>query len=348
MTENNTTETQVLVLAAESSRKRFTLHHDMIVGREPSCDIPINSLHISRQHARISHNPTGYFLEDLNSANGTYINGLKLTSPVALQIGDLVCFDDQGFRVVAEGKDELDSQFLSRTGATPIITEAQIQAAVAQSQAATNAQEAPATEAEDENTRIQVDEAAAFQPEPISLSQETSALDTTRTLTYHEMKQLLNWSHALEAAAQAAKTEPRFIVRTPPLEGKVISLQALDVDTRWKIGSDLTSKICLRDSSILVDHAYVARNPSGFRMTATSAAKSFLLNGIPLRDSYLRHEDLIQIGRIKLEYRTDPTSAEAQPIASPVTETATKQNWTIVITLAVIAAGVLLALFLKR
>lgn len=342
MTENNATETQVLVLAAESSRKRFTLQHDMIVGREPSCDIPINSLHISRQHARITHNPTGYFLEDLNSANGTYINGLKLTSPVALQIGDLVCFDDQGFRVVAEGKDEPDSQFLSRTGATPIITEAQIQAAVAQNQAEQTAQ------ADEQNTRIQVDEAAALQPEPISLSQETSALDTTRTLTYHEMKQLLNWSHALEAAAQAAKTEPRFIVHTAPLEGKVISLQALDVDTRWKIGSDLTSKICLRDGSILVDHAYVARNPSGFRMTATSAAKSFLLNGIPLRDSYLRHEDKIQIGRIKLEYRTDPTTAEAPPVASPVTETAAKQNWSVVITLAVIAAGVLLALFLKR
>ncbi|HNG60707.1 MAG TPA: FHA domain-containing protein, partial [Cellvibrionaceae bacterium] len=106
MTDDTAAETQVLVLAAESSRKRFRLENDMLVGREPSCDIPINSLHISRQHARITQTPTGFFLEDLNSANGTYINGLKLTTPVALQIGDLVCFDDQGFRVVAEGKVE--------------------------------------------------------------------------------------------------------------------------------------------------------------------------------------------------------------------------------------------------
>ncbi len=336
MTDDTAAETQVLVLAAESSRKRFRLENDMLVGREPSCDIPINSLHISRQHARITQTPTGFFLEDLNSANGTYINGLKLTTPVALQIGDLVCFDDQGFRVVAEGKVEPDSQFLSRTGAVPVISEAQIAAAAT-------------AKLEDEglSTRIQIDEAAALQPEPISLSQETSALDTTRTLTYHEMKQLLNWSQALEEQAPA-KIEPRFIVQTAPLAGKVIPLQGLDVDTRWKIGSDLTSKICLRDQSILVDHAYVARNPSGFRLTATSAAKSFLLNGIPLRDSYLRHGDNLQIGRIKLEYRTDSAQAEPAAAPSPVVETSGKQNWGVLITLAVIAAAVVLALVVKK
>lgn len=341
MTDDNASESQVLVLAAESSRKRFTLQHDMLVGREPNCEIPINSLHISRQHARITQTETGFFLEDLNSANGTYINGLKLTTPVALQIGDLVCFDDQGFRVVAEGRSEPDSQFLSRTGATPIITEAQVAALTAPVSAVQ-------PETEEQTTRIQLDEAAALQPEPINLSQETSVLDTTRTLTYHEMKQLLNWSHALEEAAQTVKTEPRFIVHTTPLEGKVIPLLALDLDTRWKIGSDLTSKICLRDSSILVDHAYVARNPSGFRLTATSAAKSFLLNGIPLRDSYLRHGDNIQIGRIKLEYRTDPIMAEPQITPSATVETAGKQNLTVIITLAVIAAGLIFALLFRK
>ncbi len=335
MTDDNAAETQVLVLAAESARKRFRLENDMLVGREPSCDIHINSLHISRQHARISQTPTGFFLEDLNSANGTYINGLKLTTPVALQIGDLVCFDDQGFRVVAEGKVEPDSQFLSRTGAVPIISDAQIAAAVAP------------PEDDGRSTRIQVDEAAALQPEPISLSQETSALDTTRTLTYHEMKQLLNWSHALEEQAPA-KIEPRFIVQTAPLAGKVIPLNGLDVDTRWKIGSDLSSKICLRDASILVDHAFVARNPSGYRLTATSAAKSFLLNGIPLRDSYLRHGDNLQIGRIKLEYRTDGSQVEAEPAPNPVEETGSKQSWGVVITLAVIAAAVVLAVILQK
>jgi pSer/pThr/pTyr-binding forkhead associated (FHA) protein len=330
---DTTTEAQTLVLAAESSRKRYPLHPEMIVGREPSCDITINSLHISRQHARIRQSPSGFFLEDLSSANGTYINGLKLTGPVALQIGDLVCFDDQGFRVVAEGHSEPDSQFLSRTGAAPVISDAQLAAA-----ATNDAEEGP-------STRIQRDAAAHLQPDPIKLSQETSALDTTRTLTYHEMKQLLNWSGALE---EPAKNDPRFIVNTPPLEGKVIPLHGLDIDTRWKIGSDLTSKICLRDKSILIDHAYVARNPSGFRLTATSAAKSFLLNGIPLRDSYLRHGDNLQIGRIKLEYRTDATQPQPQPEPSPALETSGKQNWTVIITLAVIALAVVLAVVLGK
>ena len=55
--------------------------------------------------------------------------------------------------VVAEGKAEPDSQFLSRTGAVPIISEAQIAAA-----AAAQADDAGLS------TRIQIDEAAALQP----------------------------------------------------------------------------------------------------------------------------------------------------------------------------------------
>ena len=84
------------------------------------------------------------------------------------------------------------------------------------------------------------------------------------------------------------------------------------MDTRWKIGSDLTSKICLRDASILVDHAYVARQPERLSPSQPPQQLSRFTQWHPLRDSYLRHGDNLQIGRIKLEYRTDSDQAEPQ------------------------------------
>lgn len=49
------------------------------VGRIPGNDILIGMPLVSKRHARISRDPDGaYYIEDLNSANGTYLNGLRL------------------------------------------------------------------------------------------------------------------------------------------------------------------------------------------------------------------------------------------------------------------------------
>ncbi|MBT3322074.1 MAG: FHA domain-containing protein [Anaerolineae bacterium] len=59
------------------------------IGRDPSADIPIPSMRISRQHARVTQTPRGYFIEDLKSRNGTFVNGEALgATPYRLSIGD--------------------------------------------------------------------------------------------------------------------------------------------------------------------------------------------------------------------------------------------------------------------
>jgi pSer/pThr/pTyr-binding forkhead associated (FHA) protein len=44
------------------------------IGREPSNDIVIDNLAVSRQHVQIFQNELGYWVEDLNSSNGTFVN----------------------------------------------------------------------------------------------------------------------------------------------------------------------------------------------------------------------------------------------------------------------------------
>ena len=70
---------------------RYILKKDVIViGRSPSCDIVINDRQISRQHLIIRKTGAGYVLEDLDSKNGTYINGSAVQGSVGLQDGDVV------------------------------------------------------------------------------------------------------------------------------------------------------------------------------------------------------------------------------------------------------------------
>lgn len=50
------------------------------IGRNPSNDIHIDNLSVSKKHARIIKKQGEYFIEDLNSTNGTYVNEIKINS----------------------------------------------------------------------------------------------------------------------------------------------------------------------------------------------------------------------------------------------------------------------------
>ncbi len=59
------------------------------IGRKPHNDIQIDNLAISGDHAVIVTILDDAFLEDLNSTNGTYVNGQPVKKHV-LQNGDLI------------------------------------------------------------------------------------------------------------------------------------------------------------------------------------------------------------------------------------------------------------------
>ncbi|MBR5951465.1 MAG: FHA domain-containing protein, partial [Actinomycetaceae bacterium] len=62
-------------------------HSDIIVGRSPDSALVLNDTYSSSRHARFFLNEGAWWVEDLQSTNGTYINGQKLTAPVQLRPG---------------------------------------------------------------------------------------------------------------------------------------------------------------------------------------------------------------------------------------------------------------------
>lgn len=61
-----------------------------IIGRNPQADIPLPTPVVSWHHAQLDRTPQGHTLSDLNSTNGTFVNGQRLTRPYLLQQGDVV------------------------------------------------------------------------------------------------------------------------------------------------------------------------------------------------------------------------------------------------------------------
>ena len=62
----------------------------MIVGRHPSCNIMLPDRQISREHARITHTRDGFYIEDLGSKNGTFVNGEAVLAPRLLHESDVI------------------------------------------------------------------------------------------------------------------------------------------------------------------------------------------------------------------------------------------------------------------
>ena len=112
-----------LVLSLESqvmaeynmTKERYT------IGRLPDNDVRIDNPAVSGHHSLIINILNDSFLEDLNSTNGTYVNG-KLIKKHALQHGDVVTVGHHQLRFVEEDEqqDEFEKTMVIQPSARPM------------------------------------------------------------------------------------------------------------------------------------------------------------------------------------------------------------------------------------
>jgi len=69
-------------------------NQEITIGRKPGNAVRLTERNVSRRHARLSRNHGAILLEDLDSSNGTQVNGKKLQGRVTLRVGDHVRIGD--------------------------------------------------------------------------------------------------------------------------------------------------------------------------------------------------------------------------------------------------------------
>jgi hypothetical protein len=62
------------------------------IGRDASCDLAVADMTVSRLHAQLERTPDGWLISDLESTNGTRLNGWRVRGKVPVRAGDLVSF----------------------------------------------------------------------------------------------------------------------------------------------------------------------------------------------------------------------------------------------------------------
>jgi len=96
--------TNLVLFSKTGNRKDVPLKSGVsIVGRRPDCDIRIPLLFVSRKHCRIIHQENKTVVQDLGSANGTFLNSQRIMEAV-VQAGDILSIGSVSFTVQINGQ----------------------------------------------------------------------------------------------------------------------------------------------------------------------------------------------------------------------------------------------------
>jgi pSer/pThr/pTyr-binding forkhead associated (FHA) protein len=82
--------TLVVKGGSDGKPRTVRLSASMTIGRAPECELRVEDTYASQQHARLFAKNNSWFVEDLGSTNGTFVNDQKLAAPAMLQPGDKV------------------------------------------------------------------------------------------------------------------------------------------------------------------------------------------------------------------------------------------------------------------
>lgn len=86
-------------------QEHYFIGRTATIGRDDGNQVALKDRFISKRHARIYKEKNNYYIEDLNSANGTFLNGRKLINSARLNDKDLIDIGQIEFMFVNGDKD---------------------------------------------------------------------------------------------------------------------------------------------------------------------------------------------------------------------------------------------------
>lgn len=98
--DNNNGGIKVSVTIIENNKtKTLTIEDEILVGRNPQCDVVVNKPMVSSVHCILIHDGKKIMAEDNNSTNGTLLNGKPLKHQVEIKNNDVLTLGDRPIRI---------------------------------------------------------------------------------------------------------------------------------------------------------------------------------------------------------------------------------------------------------
>jgi pSer/pThr/pTyr-binding forkhead associated (FHA) protein len=86
------------------NRIQYFESEDVLIGRDSLCDVQLSDENVSNHHARLRFHHSQWWLEDLGSKNGTFINDQALITPVVVITDDEINCGLHTLRITISGE----------------------------------------------------------------------------------------------------------------------------------------------------------------------------------------------------------------------------------------------------
>ena len=260
----------------------------MVMGRHPDCEIVIDAGAVSRQHAQIILADDNFYIEDLQSRNGTYVNDRRIEGRKLLCHADSLRICDIGFRFE-------DDVFLKKQAATSRDTGFAIDIGSSQSVVIDDDRDAPS--GSKVMTKIEVSDTARMRLDTNPITKLKAVLEITRSLG-----RSLSIDDVLPKVLDSLFTifpqaDRGFIVLTEGDEGrlipKAVKFRRPNEDDEIRISRTIVDEVMSSKEAIL---SADAATDSRFQMSQSVA--DFRIRSMmcaPLLDSEGNAQGVIQI-----------------------------------------------------
>ncbi|WP_116812591.1 FHA domain-containing protein [Steroidobacter cummioxidans] len=307
------------------SSREIQLRSETVFGRQAECDVLLTEGHASRRHARLVLAEDGYWLEDLGSSNGTFINGNRISGRVKLASGDRLRFDVE----------EFDFRQPSQAPAPVALDE---------SKTVYRPPESAAVVAESSG----VFKRPGAWADPDALGD--SGIHKTKFIDPAQMKQMAS-SAVPVAMAPSAVDGPHLQVVSGSRTGLNIQLAVGDSgNAEWTIGSQTDREVQFMDSGVSALHAKIVNEGERWKVLDQMSANGTFVNGKRANVSYLASGDRVRFGPVECVFRTDansgPITATQRIVEAGVGEE-TKGKSLVVATVAFLATIAILVVVYK-
>lgn len=102
-----------ITIEVRAGQKKVSQSHfsqtEILIGRDTNCDLAVMDEALSAHHARITFHHGQWWLEDLDSRNGTFLNREKLIVPAVVITGDEFKCGNTIFKIRIESDDQFPS-----------------------------------------------------------------------------------------------------------------------------------------------------------------------------------------------------------------------------------------------
>lgn len=301
-----------------SNAKQIQLTAEMSIGRQAECDLQLLEGHASRRHAKLTVGDDGVWVEDLGSANGSFINGARITTRTRLNSGDRLRFDVEEFDfhvpAAAAATDEGKTVFRAPDSAA-IVAESSV-----------------------------VEKRPGAWADPDALGE---AGNKTRFIDPSQLKQMIDTAPGVEAPL-AAIDGPHLHVVSGSRAGLNIKMTVGESGAReWTVGSQADREVQFHDSGVSALHAKIVNEGERWKVLDQMSANGTFVNGKRANVSYLSAGDRVRFGPVECIFQTSKATAAVAVMQAGSDAGGGKRNMLAIAVIAFVATVAVLFLIYK-